>query len=492
MSKHASYDAVVVGSGPNGLAAAATFARAGRSVLVLEAKDRIGGGSRTAELTLPGYRHDVCSAIHPMAVASPWFQALPLSEFGLEWIEPPAPLAHPQDDGTAAMLEVSLEATAAGLGADAGTYRALLAHFVREHAKLFPALLGPLRWPEHPLLLARFGLRAMRSAQGLADASFEGPAARALFAGCAAHSFLPFDRLTSSAIGIVLLLVGHAKNWPFPRGGSEAIVRALASYIETLGGEIETGRVVRSMRDLPAAKAVLFDVTPRQLLAILGDRFPPSYRRRLERYRYGPGIFKIDWALDGPIPWTAQGCARAGTVHLGGTFEEIATAEEAIWRGVHPERPYVLVAQQSLFDDSRAPAGKHTGWAYCHVPHGSTLDMTAAIENQIERYAPGFRDRILARSRLSSRDLEVYNENYVGGDITGGVTDVGQLFSRPVARVVPYSTPARGVYICSSSTPPGAGVHGMCGYFAARAALRAEFGQKLRPLVAQTPPRLAP
>jgi phytoene dehydrogenase-like protein len=379
------------------------------------------------------------------------------------------------------MLEPSLVATAAGLGSDARAYRELFAPFLRDQARLLPALLGPLRWPEHPLLLARFGLRALRSARGLADAFFKQPAARALFAGCAAHSFLPFDRLTSSAIGLVLLLVGHARNWPFPRGGSEAIVRALAGYFERLGGEIETGHTVRSMGDLPPAKAVLFDLTPRQILAIVGDRFPQGYRRRLERYRYGPGIFKVDWALDGPIPWKAPGCSRAGTVHLGGTFEEIAAAEAAIWRGVHPEKPYVLVAQQSLFDDSRAPIGKHTGWAYCHVPHGSTFDMTDAIERQMDRFAPDFRDRILARSRLSSRDLEAYNENYVGGDITGGVTDLGQLFTRPVARLVPYATPARGIYICSSSTPPGAGVHGMCGYFAARAVLRAEFGQKVPP-----------
>jgi phytoene dehydrogenase-like protein len=477
-----SYDAVVVGAGPNGLAAAVVLAQAGRSVLVVEGSDRIGGGSRTAELTLPGYRHDVCSAIHPMGAASPFFRTLPLSQFGLAWIDPPAALAHPLDDGTAAMLEASLETTAAGLGADAGAYTRLFGPFVRHAERLLPALLGPLRVPEHPILLARFGLRALRSASGLANSLFSEPAARALFAGCAAHSFLPFDKLTSAAIGLVLLLVAHVRNWPFPRGGSESIVRALGGYFEHLGGEIETGRPVRSLDDLPRAKAVLFDLTPRQVVAILGGRLPSGYRRRLERYRYGPGVFKLDWALDGPIPWKAAACARAATVHLGGTLEEIASAEDAVWRGVHPDKPYVLVAQQSLFDDTRAPGGKHVGWAYCHVPHGSTLDMTDAIERQMERFAPGFRDKILARHQFSTRTFEAYNPNYVGGDITGGVTDLGQLFTRPVARLVPYATPAKGIYICSSSTPPGAGVHGMCGFFAARAALRREFQRPLPPL----------
>jgi phytoene dehydrogenase-like protein len=475
MPTRSSYDAVVVGAGPNGLAAAVVLAQAGHSVLVIEAKEQIGGGSRTTELTLPGYRHDVCSAIHPMAAASPLFQTLPLGDFGLEWIEPPAALAHPLDDGTAAMLEASLDVTAAGLDGDAAAYRRLLGPFVRDHGRLVPGLLGPLRIPAHPFLLARFGLRALRSASSLADAVFKTTHARALFAGCAAHSFLPFDRLTSAAIGLVLMLVAHVRNWPFPRGGSGAIARALGAYLEHLGGEIETGRAIRSLDELPRAKAILLDLTPRQVLAIGEDRLPPRYRRRLERYRYGPGVFKLDWALDGPIPWKAASCARAGTVHLGGTLEEIAAAESAIWRGVHPDKPYVLVAQHSLFDGARAPSGKHTGWAYCHVPHGSTRDMTAAIEDQMERFAPGFRDRVLARSRLSTRELQSYNENYVGGDITGGVTDLGQLFSRPVARLVPYATPVKGIYICSSSTPPGAGVHGMCGYFAARAALRREF-----------------
>jgi phytoene dehydrogenase-like protein len=488
MPELSSYDAVVVGAGPNGLAAAVVLAQASRSVLVIEANEQIGGGSRTTELTLPGYRHDVCSAIHPMGAVSPFFQQLPLSDFGLEWIAPPAAVAHPLDDGTAAMLEASLDATAAALDGDTAAYRRLLEPFVRDHARLVPGLLGPLRLPEHPLLLARFGLKALRSASSLADAVFTTTPARALFAGCAGHSFLPFDRLTSAAIGLVLMLVAHVRNWPFPRGGSAAIARALGAYLEHLGGEIETGRAIRSLDELPRARAILLDLTPRQVLAIAGDRLPPGYRRRLETYRYGPGVFKLDWALDGPIPWKAASCARAGTVHLGGTFEEIAAAESAIWRDVHPERPYVLVAQHSLFDETRAPSGKHTGWAYCHVPHASTRDMTTAIEDQMERFAPGFRDRVLARSRWSTRELQAYNENYVGGDITGGVTDLGQLFSRPVARLVPYATPARGIYICSSSTPPGAGVHGMCGYFAARAALRREFSRTLPKLGAGDTP----
>jgi phytoene dehydrogenase-like protein len=347
------------------------------------------------------------------------------------------------------MLEASLDATAAAFHGDAAAYRRLLGPFVRDHARLLPGLLGPLRIPDHPILLARFGMSALRSASSLADTVFKTRPARALFAGCAAHSFLPFDRLTSAAIGLVLMLVAHVRNWPFPRGGSEAIARALGAYLEHLGGEIETGRAVRSIDELPEARAILFDLTPNQLLEIGGERLPGGYRRRLEKYRYGPGVFKLDWALDGPIPWKAESCARAGTVHLGGTFEEIAAAESAIWRGVHPEKPYVLVAQQSLFDNARAPSGKHTGWAYCHVPYASTRDMTAAIENQMERFAPGFRDRVLARSGWSTRELQSYNENYVGGDITGGVTDLGQLFSRPVARLVPYATPAKGLYICS-------------------------------------------
>lgn len=479
MADQKSYDALVIGAGPNGLSAAVALARAGLSVKVIEAKDTLGGGTRSAALTLPGYVHDVCSAIHPMGVASPFLRTLPLADHGLSWVHPPSPLAHPLDDGTVALLERSVEATGESLGPDAEAYRRLMGPLVDNAEALFPELLGPLRFPRHPILMTRFGLRAVRSAVGLARSRFRGPQARALFAGCAAHSILPLERMLTSAIGLVLALAGHAIGWPCARGGSQSIAEALASYLRALGGELETGRPVRSLAELPEARAILFDLTPRQILAITGDRLPAGYRRRLERYRYGPAVFKLDWALDGPIPWKSPACARAATVHLGGTIEEIAAAEAAVWKGEHHPRPYVLVAQQSLFDDTRAPAGKHTGWAYCHVPSRSTEDMTATIEAQMERFAPGFKDRILARSTMSPADFQRHNENYVGGDITGGVTDLGQLFTRPVARIVPYSTPDPSLYLCSSSTPPGAGVHGMCGYFAAKAVLRRVFGKKI-------------
>ncbi|MFO0755289.1 MAG: NAD(P)/FAD-dependent oxidoreductase [Byssovorax sp.] len=480
------FDALVVGAGPNGLSAAVALARAGLSVKVFEAKDTVGGGARSAELTLPGFVHDICSAIHPMGLGSPFLATLPLAEHGLAWVHPTSPLAHPLDDGTAAVLERSLDATGETLGPDAAAYTRLMGPLVAQAEVLFPELLGPLRLPRHPIAMTRFGLRAVRSAVGLANGYFQGPHAKALFAGCAAHSILPLERLLTSAIGLVLAMAGHAVGWPCARGGSQAIADALASYLRSLGGEIETARPVRTLADLPPARAILFDLTPKQILAITGDHFAAGYRRRLGRYRYGPAVFKVDWALDGPIPWKAPACARAATVHLGGTIDEIAEAEAAVWKGEHHARPYVLVAQQSLFDDTRAPAGKHTGWAYCHVPRGSTEDMTATIEAQMERFAPGFSDRILARATMNSVDFERHNENYVGGDITGGVTDLGQLFTRPVARIVPYSTPDPRLYLCSSSTPPGAGVHGMCGYFAAKAALRRVFGKDVE---APLPPR---
>jgi phytoene dehydrogenase-like protein len=472
------YDAVVVGSGPNGLAAAITIARAGRSVLVLEAAETIGGGTRTAELTLPGFRHDVCSAVHPLATASTFFRELPLAAHGLEWIDPPVPLAHPLDDGTAVLLERSLEGTATGLGPDAEAYRRLMAPLVDRAEDLLAEALGPLRPTRRPLLMARFGVKALaRSAQGLAEARFKGERARALFGGLAAHAMLPLDRRPTAAVGLVFALLGHSSGWPVPRRGSQAIADALASYLRSLGGEIETERRVASLDELPLANAVLLDVTPRQLTRIAGERLPARYRRRLGGYRYGPGVFKVDWALDGPVPWAATECARAGTVHLGGTLSELVASEAAPHRGEHAQRPFVLLAQSSLFDPERAPAGKHTAWAYCHVPHASTVDMTERIEAQVERFAPGFRDRILARSTMSPADLERYNENYVGGDIAGGAQDLRQLFARPVARLVPYSTPLEGLYLCSASTPPGGGVHGLCGYFAARAALRRGFGK---------------
>ena len=472
MPPRPAYDAIIVGSGPNGLAAAITLAQAGRSVLVAEAKDTIGGGARSAELTLPGYVHDVCSAIHPLAVGSPFFSTLPLSEHGLEWIHPSACLAHPFDDGSAAVLERSVEATGDGLGRDAAAYRKLMAPLVAHWDELVKQLLGPLRPTRHPLVLAHFGLRAIRSGQDLAEAVFKGERARALFGGMAAHSFLRLDKRPSAAFGLVLGASGHAVGWPLPRGGAQSISDALVGYLRSIGGETVTCSEVESVDELPPARAVLLDVTPRQVIRIAGSLLPAGYQRKLEGYRYGPGVFKMDWALDGPTPWKAAECARAGTVHLGGTIEEIASSERAVWDGEHPERPFVLLAQQSLFDPTRAPEGMHTAWAYCHVPNESTFNMSDRIESQIERFAPGFRDRILARSVMSTERLEEYNPNYVGGDINGGVQDLRQLFTRPTLSLVPYATPARGLYICSSSTPPGGGVHGMCGYHAALAALR--------------------
>jgi phytoene dehydrogenase-like protein len=472
MATSADYDAIIIGSGPNGLAAAITLARAGRSVLVLEANDTIGGGARSAELTLPGFVHDICSAVHPLGIGSPFFRTLPLAQYGLEWIQPPTPLAHPFDDGTVAVLERSVAVTASGLGNDARAYRKLMEPLVSDWDKLADAILGPLRLPRHPLAFARFGLNALRSARDLVEHLFKGEHARALFAGISAHSTLPLERSPSAAFGLVLGILGHAVGWPVPRGGSQQIANALAACLRAAGGEIRTGTPVASLDALPSARAILCDITPRQLLHIAGHRLPSGYRRQLERYRYGPGVFKVDFALDGPIPWRATACAHAGTVHLGGTLAEIAAAERAVWQGEHPEYPFVLVAQPSRFDSTRAPAGKHTAWAYCHVPQGSTVDMTERIIAQVERFAPGFRDRILAYHTLSPADLERHNANYIGGDINGGVQDLRQLFTRPVPRLVPYATPVRGLYICSSSTPPGGGVHGMCGYFAAQAALR--------------------
>jgi phytoene dehydrogenase-like protein len=464
------YDAVVVGSGPNGLAAAVELVRNGRSVVVLEAEDTIGGGTRSAELTLPGYVHDVCSAIHPFGYASPFFSTLPLEEHGLEWVHPSAPLAHPFDDGSAAVLERSVEETGNTIAPDNEAYRKLMKPIARDFDRLLGSLLGPPRLPRYPVALARFGLRAVRSARGLAESLFEGEKARGLFAGNAAHSALPMERVPSGAFGLVFVTLGHAVGWPFPKGGSQKIANALASYLHSLGGEIYTGVRVCSIKEVPRTRSVFFDVTPRQLLKIAGEHFTGRYRRALERYRYGPGVFKVDFALDGPIPWRAEVCKRAGTVHLGGTLEEISLGEAIVSRGEHPERPFVLLAQQSLFDETRAPRGKHTVWTYCHVPNGSTFDMTERIETQIERFAPGFRDRILAKSAMDPADIEHTNANYIGGDIYGGLQDFRQLFTRPAARLTPYSTPAKGLYLCSSSTPPGGGVHGMCGYLAAQAA----------------------
>jgi phytoene dehydrogenase-like protein len=468
----AQLDAVVVGSGPNGLSAAITLAMAGRSVRVYEAAQTIGGGARSAELTAPGFVSDVCSAIHPFAAASPFFKRLPLEKYGLEWIQPDIQLAHPLDDGTAAVLDRSLKRTARGFGEDGRSYYKLMRPYVRSFDKLAESFLGPIiRMPPHPILMARFGLDAVRSAKGI-NRRFEGQHAPALFGGMSAHATLPLNHALTASFGLILGAAGHAVGWPIARTGSQAITDALAALLSANGGEIVANHRIRAMGDLPAARAYLFDVTPRQLLAICGDRLSAFYRRQLMGYRYGAGIFKVDYALDGPVPWTAEACRRAGTVHLGGTFEEVAEAEATVSRGKPAEKPFVIAAQQSLFDPTRAPEGKQVLWAYCHVPNGSGTDMTAAIEAQFERFAPGFKDRIIARGVIPPRLLQEHNDNYIGGDIAGGSTDGLQLFFRPAIRVNPYSTPADGIYICSSSTPPGPGVHGMSGYWAAKRALR--------------------
>ncbi len=466
------HDALVVGSGPNGLAAAITLARAGKKVLVLEGAETVGGGLRSAELTLPGFVHDVCSAIHPLGVGSPFFRSLPLEKHGLSWVEPEFPAAHPLADGSAAILKRSVDDTAEQFGEDAEAYRKLMGPLADKWEKLAPDLLRPFGLPGHPLAMARFGLNGLRSAKDLAHKYFSAQKAKALFAGMAAHSILPLDRRGSAAIGLVLAMTGHAVGWSFPVGGAQSFADALVDYLSSLGGEVSLLSPVRSLEDLPPVKAVLLNISPRQFLEIGGEQLPQKYRESLGRYRYGPGVFKVDWALDGPVPWKAKDCANAGTVHLGGTFEEIAAGETAVWEGKHPDRPFVLLAQHTLFDKSRAPAGKHTVWAYCHVPHGSSVDMTAQIERQIERFAPGFRERILSRHTMTATAFEQYNPNYVGGDINGGVQDLGQLFARPVRPLNPYATPLKNVFLCSSSTPPGGGVHGMCGYHAARLALK--------------------
>jgi phytoene dehydrogenase-like protein len=472
---HNAYDAIIIGSGPNGLAAAITLARAGCAVLVFEARETVGGGARSAPLTLPGFIHDICSSIHPLAAISPFFRGLPLHNYGLEWLHSPAALAHPFDDGTAALLDRSIELTGRMLGRDAMAYQQLMAPLVASWDRLQDFLLGPLRVPRHPLALLHFARRGLRSARALAERVFTGEQARGFFAGMAAHAIMPLERIPSAAFGLILGMAGHVGGWPFPRGGAQRISDALASHLRMLGGEIRTGVHITSLDDLPTARAVLCDVTPRQLLQIAGHRLPAGYRRQLQRYRYGPAAFKVDWALDAPIPWRAPECVHAATVHVGGTLAEIAAAERAAWEGGFSSQPFVLVAQQSLFDSMRAPAEKHIAWAYCHVPNGSTVDMTEPIERQIERFAPGFRERILARSVLPPAALERHNPNYIGGDINGGVQDLWQLFTRPTWRLVPYATPVKGLYLCSSSTPPGGGVHGMCGYFAARAALHHVF-----------------
>ena len=476
--KKTQYDAVIVGAGPNGLAAAITLQQQGLSVLLIEGKQTVGGGMRTLELTLPGYAHDVCSAIHPMALGSPFFATLPLADFGLEFIHAPFAAAHPFDDGSAAFLSRSLTDTAEALGNDAERYRSLIGPFADHWEALASDSMGPLRFPKNPLLMATFGRYALQPADVLVS-RFQNPRTRALWAGMAAHAIQPLHNLASSAVGLMLLAVGHRKGWPIPKGGSQAIADALATYFVSLGGEIRTGVWIEDLDDLPPHKVALFDVTPRQLDKIAGNRFKKSYSNQLKKYRYGMGVFKMDWALDGPVPFRSADARSAGTVHLGNTFEEIAEGEWKTSKGQHVETPFVLLAQQSLFDTGRVPEGKQSVWAYCHVPNGSTQDMSRQIENQIERFAPGFKDRILARNTMDTQAMETYNPNYIGGDINGGIIDIRQLYTRPVLSLSPYRTSLKQVYICSSSTPPGGGVHGMCGYHAARLALQDVFGIRI-------------
>jgi len=458
-----------VGSGPNGFSAAILLARAGLSTTMIEAEQTIGGGARTAELTLPGFQHDICSAAHPMGVASPVFATFPLAKYGLEWIHPPAPLAHPFDDGSSALLYPSVNETAEQFPDSAAAYRRWMGPIVSNWKELCPDLLAPLGWPTHPFTFARFGMLAGWPATVSAKL-FRDPRARALFGGIAAHSILPLSYLGSGAFGWVLGGAGHAVGWPVARGGSQAISNALRAYFESLGGTVISGRPISKLDELKNAGIVLLDVTPRQALKILGPKISSRYASQLSKYRYGPGVYKIDWALSAPIPWRSKDCALAATVHLAGSFEEIVASEAACWANRHEENPFILVTQPSLFDRTRAPAGKHTAWGYCHVPNGSTEDMTARIERQMERFAPGFRDCILERRVLKPADLEAHNANLVGGDISGGAATLRQLFFRPTPGR--YRTPIDGVYLCSSSTPPGGGVHGMCGYHAARMALQ--------------------
>lgn len=472
------WDAVVVGAGPNGLAAAVELARHGCTVLVREASSEVGGAARTAEITLPGFRHDLGSAVHPLGVGSPFFRSLPLERYGLEWVHPELPLAHPLEGGAAVTVERDVHATARGLGRDGPAYRRLVEPFVGMWPAFAHQLLDtPLRWPRDPVLHARFGLRALRSARSLATRYLRTPEARALLAGNAAHSALPLDQVPSGAVALVLLVAAHAVGWPSPRGGAGALTRALAEHLRSLGGTVETDAPVSSLDDVPAARAILLDLTPRQVVGVAGSRLPDRYRRRLEAYTYGPGAFKVDWALDGPVPWTADACRRAGTVHVCGAFEEVVSSEASVADGWAPRRPFVILAQPTVHDPTRAPPGKHVAWAYCHVPNGSAADMTERIEAQVERFAPGFGARILARATHRPADLEAWNANLVGGDVNAGLLSLRQTLARPVLSTRPWATPARDLYLCSAATPPYGGVHGMCGYHAARTALKRTFGR---------------
>ncbi|NPV77183.1 MAG: NAD(P)/FAD-dependent oxidoreductase [Anaerolineae bacterium] len=475
MPPRGSYDAIIVGSGPNGLAAAITLAEAGLRTLIVEGAKTIGGGTRSAELTLPGFIHDVCSAILPLTAASPFFHSFPFQKYGVEFITPPVAFAHPLDDQPAVLLEGDVAQTARNLGLDTEAYQRLMGGLVSKLDQILEEFLGTFPFPpRYPWLFLQFSVKALWPATFLARSVFRGERARALFAGLSAHSIQPLEWLATSSFALVAGAIGHRYGWPLIRGGTHALTKAMAAYFIELGGELQVDLPVASLDELPKSKVYLLDVTPRQVIRIAGNRLPNRYLRQLSRYRYGPGVFKVDYAINGPIPWKDEGCKRSATLHIGGTLEEIAESERVVWKGGHPEKPFLILAQQSLFDPSRAPEGKHIVWTYCHVPNGSTFDMTERIENQIERFAPGFRDLILARQVTYPAQMEAYNPNYIGGDINGGVQDIRQLFTRPVPRIIPYSTPAEDIFICSSSTPPGGGVHGMCGRQAAMAALRSK------------------
>ena len=466
------YDAVVIGSGPNGLSAAIALAERGLSVCVMEARGSVGGGMRTQELTLPGFSHDRCSAVHPMGILSPYWRSLPLEEHGLTWSFPQASVAHPLLNRDAVLLTRDLEETAHQLGADARAYKRMLSPFIERGPALMRDLMAPLGIPRHPILMARFGLKGLRSATSFARSTFSEEAARAVFAGCAAHSILPLEWSATAALGLIFCLSAHLVDWPTPQGGTAKLALSLSRYLESLGGEIRLNTPIRHLSEVPESRFVFFDTSPSQLSEIAGDALPSAYHKRLARYVYGPGVFKLDWALSEAIPWSDPRVLKGSTVHVGGTLDELAAAERAVWRGEHPERPFVLLCQQSHMDSSRAPEGQHTGYAYCHVPPGSEVDLTEVIESQVERFAPGFRDVILARHSMNTRHFSEYNPNYIGGAITGGAATLTQLFTRPVARLNPYTTPNPRLFICSASTPPGGGVHGMCGYYAAATALK--------------------
>jgi phytoene dehydrogenase-like protein len=470
-----SYDAIVIGAGPNGLSAAIQLARHGLSVCIFESNQQIGGGARSEQLTLPNFIHDVCSAVHPMGIISPFFKTLPLRDYGLEWIESPLALAHPFENEPAAFLSKSIQQTAENLQDDKQSYLNLFAPFVNEGETLLAEILRPLRIPKHPFLMSGFGLKAMQSAQQLANSKFKTNRAKALFLGCAAHSVVALNKIATASFGISLAMVAHMVGWPIVRGGSQQIIECMEKYFRSLGGEIESGRKVESIKSLPAARAILMALTPKQVAAIAGNHLPQKFRDRLLDFRYGPGIFKIDWALNGPVPWKDSICSQAATVHLASSSAEILQSESNAWHGKISAKPYVIFVQQSLFDSTRAREGKHTGWAYCHTPHGSDVDMSETIENQVERFAPGFKDLILARHTFNSTQLHQHNENIIGGDIGGGANNFMQFIARPVVKWDPYSTPNRRIFICSSSTPPGGGVHGMCGYNAANSVLKSVF-----------------